>query len=150
MRLTAIAVFLSVVFLSYPCARASSHDVPTGDEIAKLELKASQASPRDRCFLYAKLVSQMTSVAGSEISSGKSQQASATLKKVQEYTAKVHQGLMHKSKKLRNAEILMQKTSFRLKDFLGSASYDNQQIIQQTLKDLDRVQAQLLMAVFQK
>lgn len=150
MRLTAIAVFLSSILLAGPCVRASSHAVPTDDAIARLEMKASRAPLRDQCFLYAKLVSQMTELAGSQISSGESTQASATLIKVQEYTDRIHSGLTLRTKKLRNTEILMQKTSFHLKDILGSASYDDQQMVQDTLKKLDRVQAQLLAAVFKK
>lgn len=150
MRLTAIAVFLSSILLIYPCVRASDHAIPSNSDIARLELKASEAPPRDQCFLYAKLVSQMTDVAGSDINSGQSQQASAALKKVREYTERVHQGLTAKSKKLRKAEILMQKTSFRLKSILGSASYEDQQTIEDTLKRLNQVQTQLMLAVFKK
>jgi hypothetical protein len=40
--------------------------------LAALQVKADQAQPRDRCFLYAELVSQMTDLAGQQFNSGDS------------------------------------------------------------------------------
>ena len=51
--------------------------------MAALESKADQAQPREQCFLYAELVHQMTELAGRQMSSGDTVQASATLKLVE-------------------------------------------------------------------
>jgi len=36
----------------------------------KAKMKADHAQPRDRCFLYAKLVSQITDLTGQQFHSG--------------------------------------------------------------------------------
>jgi hypothetical protein len=147
MRLMATAVVIST--LSLTCAYASGLEGgPTA--LAALLTKADQAQPRDRCFLYAELVSQMTDLAGQQFSSGDFERASETLKLVQQYAEKIHTGLADDSKKLRDAELLMQRTSFRLKGILGAASYEDRPALEATLKQLNQVQAQLIMQVFKK
>jgi hypothetical protein len=149
MRLVATAVVIST--LSLACADASAsglYDNPTA--LAALQAKADQAQPRDRCFLYAKLVSQMTDLAGQQFNSGESGRASETLKLVQQYAEKIHLGVAGDSKKLKDAELLMQRTSFRLKDILSEASYEDRQALEATLKQLNQVQVQLMTQVFKQ
>ena len=57
----------------------------------------------------------MTDLAGQQFNAGDSGQASETLKLVQRYAEKYHTGVADDSKKLRDAELLMQRTSFRIK-----------------------------------
>jgi hypothetical protein len=92
----------------------------------------------------------MTDLAGSELNSGDSMRASETLKLVQRYAEKIHSGVANDSKKLKEAELLMQRTSFRLKNILGGASFEDRQILEATLKQLNQVQAQLMTQVFEK
>ena len=113
-----------ISILSLTCVHASASaldDSPAA--VAALQVKADQAQPRDRCFLYATLVSRMTDLAGHQLNSGDSGQASETLKLVQLYAEKIHMGVTEDSKRLRDAELLMQRTSFRLQDILSGASY---------------------------
>ena len=49
------------------------NDSPTA--LAALQVKADKAQPRDKCFLYAVLVSQMTDLAGRQFSAGDSEQS---------------------------------------------------------------------------
>jgi hypothetical protein len=149
--LRCVSTVVVISTLSLICAYASAStlgDSPTA--LAVLQAKADQAQPKDRCFLYAKLVSQMTDLAGHQLNSGDSGQASETLKLVQYYAEKIHMGVADDSKKLRDAEVLMQRTSFRLQDFLSEASYEDRQPLEATLKQLNEVQAQLMMQVFKK
>jgi hypothetical protein len=149
MRFVASAVVISTLSLICSYAPASSlDDNPTA--LAALQAKADQAQPRDRCFLYAELVNQMTDLAGHQLNSGDSGQASETLKLVQRYAEKIHVGVADDSKKLKDAELLMQRTSFRLKDILSEASYEDRQALEATLKQLNQVQAQLMTQVFKK
>jgi hypothetical protein len=149
MRLVATAVVISMLSLTCTYTVASGlHDNPTA--LAALQAKADQAQPRDRCFLYAKLVSRTTDLAGQELNSGDSRQASETLKLVQQYLGKIHMGVADDSKKRKDAELLIQRASFRLKDILGEASYEDRQALQVTLTQLNQVQAELLMQVFKK
>lgn len=149
MRFMANAVVLTALSLTCACAPAFGVD-ESPNALAALEAKADQAQPRDRCFLYAELVSQMTDLAGHQLNSGDSSHASVTLKAVQQYAEKIHLGIAEDSKKLKNTELLMQRTSYRLKDILNDASYEDRQALEATLKQLDQVQTQLMMQVFKK
>lgn len=149
MRFLAAAVVISTVLLTSAYAHASGQDDgPTA--VTTLQIKADKAQPRDRCFLYAELVSQMTDLAGQQFNSGDSVRASETLKLVQRYAEKIHAGAADDSKKLKDAEVLMRRTSFRLKDILSEASYEDRQALDATLKQLNQVQEELMMRVFKK
>jgi hypothetical protein len=107
MRFVVPVVVISTLSLTCAYAPASRlDDSPTA--LATLQAKAEQAQRRDRCFLYAELVSQMTDLAGQQFNAGDSGQASETLKLVERYAEKIHTGVADDSKKLRGAELLMQ------------------------------------------
>ena len=149
LRFVATAVVISILSLTWVFASASVLD-DSSTPLAALQVKADQAQPKDRCFLYAKLISQLTDLAGHQLNSGDSGQASETLQLVQEYAEKIHVGVADDSKKLREAELLMQRTTFRLQDILSQASYEDRQTLEATLKQLNQVQAQLMTQVFKK
>jgi hypothetical protein len=89
--LSAAAVVISI--LSLDCAYASASGLQNNaTALAALVAKADQAQPGDRCFLYAKLVSRMTELAGQQFNTGESVRASETLKLVQQYAEKIHMG----------------------------------------------------------
>jgi hypothetical protein len=149
MRFVAAAIVVFDLSLTCVYGPASSLD-ESPIALAALQAKADQAQPRDRCFLYAELVSRMTDLAGQQFNSGDPGQGSETLVLVRRYAEKIHMGIADDSKKLKNAELLMRRTSFRLKDMLGEASYEDRQALEATLKQLDQVQAQLMTQVFKK
>jgi len=149
LQFVAAAFAISTASLTCVSASASSED-QRPSALATLQAKADQAQPRDRCFLYAELVSQMTDLAGHELCSGDSEQASETLKLVQRYAEKIQIGVGDDSKKLKNAELLVRRTSFRLKDILGGASLEDRETLEATLRQLNQVQAQLMTQVFKK
>ena len=149
MRFLSAAIVIAIFSLTYVYASAS--DLDSGlTSLAALQTKANQAQPRDRCFLYAELVSQMTDLAGKQFNSGESGQASQTLQLVQRYAEKIHAGVTEDSKKLRDAELLMRRASFRLKGILSVATYEDRPALEVTLKQLNEVQSELLMQVFKK
>jgi hypothetical protein len=149
MRFLTTAVVISTLSLTSVYAPASRLDEsPTA--LATLQAKADQAQPKDRCFLYAELVSHLVDLVGQQFNSGDSGQASDTLKLVQQYAEKIHTGVSEDSKRLRDAELLMQRTSFRLEGIRSRASYEDQPVLEVTLKQLNQVQTQLMMQVFKK
>lgn len=149
MRFLTTAVVISTLSLTCAYAPASGlDDSPTA--LAALRAKADRAQPRDRCFLYAEVISQMTDMAGKQLNSGDSEQASETLKLVQGYVENIHMTVPDNCKKLRDAELLLSHTSFRLKGILSEASYEDRPSVEVTLKQLNQVQAQLMMQVFKK
>ena len=63
MRFLTTAVVTSTISLTCVYAVASRLDEsPTA--LATLQAKADQAQPKDRCFLYAEIVSQLVDLAG--------------------------------------------------------------------------------------
>jgi len=149
MRSLPIAVVTLILSSASAYSSASGmNNSPTA--LIALQVKADQAQPKDRCFLYAELVSRMTDLAGQQFNSGDSRQASETLKLVQRYAEKIHMGVADDSKKLKNAELLVQHTTFRLKDILGEASYEDRPALEATQKKLNQIQEQLMMQLFKK
>jgi hypothetical protein len=118
--------------------------------LAALQDKADQAQPRDRCFLYAELVNRMADLAGQQFNSGDSIQGTKTLEQVQRYADKIQAGVADDSKRLKNAETLIRRTSFRLKDILHEVSYEDQPALEATVKRLNEIQTRLMMQVFRK
>ena len=152
MRFVATTLVVSALAFSLSCVRAFAIDDKIDDPqaMAALMAKADQAQPKEQCFLYAELVHQMTELAGQQYSSGDDDHASATLRLVQKYAEKIHMGVAEDGKKMKNAEQLMRHTSFRLNGILNAASYDDRQVLQATLKQLEQVQTELMMQVFKK
>ena len=149
LRFVATAVVIATLWLTSTFASGSARD-DSPAALATLQLKADHAQPRDRCFLYATLVNRMTDLAGHQLNSGDSGQASETLKVVQQYTEKIHMGVVDDSKKLRDAERLMQQATFRLQDILNEASFEDRQTLEGTLRQLNQVQTELMTQVFKK
>jgi hypothetical protein len=142
---------LLVLLLSFSLpVRASSVDdnLPDAQALAQLELRAQQAGPRDQCFLYTELVHTMTEIAGRQMLNGDIDAASATLKKVNYYAQLIHFSLADNAKRMKNAEMLMHHTTYRLGEYLHKASSEDQDTLKATLKQLDQVHTELLAEVF--
>jgi hypothetical protein len=116
--------------------------------LMQLEQRAEQANPREQCFLYTELVSAMTEIAGKQLNDGDVDHASATLKKVAKYADLIHMNLARDTKRLKNAEMLMHRTTYRLNEYLHRASSEDRPTLQATLKQLNQVQTELLAQVF--
>jgi hypothetical protein len=146
------ALLLPLSFTVAPCtlAYASSVDenLPDAQALAQLELKAQQAGPRDQCFLYTELVHTMTEIAGRQMLDGDIDKASDTLKKVNHYAQLIHIDLAGNSKRIKNAEMLLHHTTYRLGEYLHKASAEDQDNLKATLKQLDKVHDELLAEVF--
>ena len=146
------ALLLPLSFTLAPCtlAFASSVDdnLPDAQALAQLEIRAQQAGPRDQCFLYTELVHTMTEIAGKQMLEGDIDKASDTLKKVNHYAQLIHMDLASNSKRLKNAEMLLHHTTYRLGEYLHKASSEDQATLKVTLKQLDQVHSELLAEVF--
>jgi len=150
MRFASVALnlLLPAPLLFATLAYGIDETVPNPQALAALEQRAMQASPREQCFLYAELVHQMTEQAGRQLSAGDAEKASASIHFVQQYAAKIHMDLADDTKRLKNAEILVRHTAFRLRDILRAASTDDRPPLEATLKQLDQVQSEMMLAVF--
>jgi len=123
---------------------------PDARELADLEAKAAIASPRDQPFLYAELVHSMTTIATEQLQAGDEQQANASLRAAQGYASRIHAGLLRDAKKLKNAEILLRHTAFRLRGLLTGAPPGDRETLEATIRQLNQVQTEMMMQVFQQ
>jgi hypothetical protein len=145
------APFLTLALFCVPAPRRAmaAADIAFSPEVVQqLEQRASEAKPREQCFLYAELVQVMTQKAGKEISDGDTEQATSTLKQIDKYAHMIHLNLARDTKRLKNAEILMHNTTYRLGQYLHLVSGDDQAVVKDTLKQLNQVNDELLAQVF--
>jgi hypothetical protein len=143
-------LFLLVVATGPACAFGAGSKVPDQQSIDALEVKASQAQPREQCYLYAELVQQMTEFSLRQYSEGNVSTASAALKHIQQFTHKIHASVAGSDKRIKNAEILLRHTAFRLNEMLHNGSYEDRPLVEQTLTDVNQAQNETLMMVFRK
>lgn len=145
------AALLAVSLTVAPvCAQPSNNKSPDEQSIAALEARATQAQPREQCFLYAELVQQMTELSVRQYASGDVTKAQGLLKRVQALATKIHLSLARNDKRLKNAEIMLSNTSFRLKEMLNASDYEDRPLVQQTLSKVNDAQDEAMMQVFQQ
>jgi hypothetical protein len=141
-----LALSLNAGFL-----RASSaNDPPDQQTIDALEARANQAQPREQCFLYAQLVHQMTELSIRRYAAGDVNQATGLLRRVQRLAQRIHLSLADNDKRLKNAQILLSHTAFRLNEMLQASSLEDRPLVQQTLAQVTDAKDAAMMQVFQK
>ena len=140
---------LAVAFaFTLPARAAIDENIPDVQGLAQLEARASQAKPREQCFLYTELVHTMTEMAGKQIVEGDTEHAADTLKRINLYAHLIHVNLANDTKRLKNAEMLMHHTTYKLGQYLHLVSEEDKVTVQATLKQLDQVNDELLTQVF--
>ena len=108
-------ILLTIAAFAIPAYASSSDDkLIDQDSIAALEARIPQAQPREQCFLYAELIHQMTEFSVKQYAAGDVDKATDLLKQIQAITHKMHLSVAENDKRLKNAEILMAHTAFRL------------------------------------
>jgi|HubBroStandDraft_1064217.scaffolds.fasta_scaffold243002_1 hypothetical protein len=144
-----LAVILGVAAIP---SRASSVDDKIFDQttIDALAAKVNSAQPREQCFLYAELVHQMTEVSLRQYAAGDVEKATGMLKEIQQLAHKIHLSVAGNDKRLKNAEILLRHTAFRLNEMLHSSSYEDRELVEQTLAQVNQAESEAMMQVFKK
>jgi len=146
-----LSVVLLMGALSLPaCAASLDSKVPNQQTIEALELRASQAQPREQCYLYAELVHEMVEFSARQYAAGDVAQATGWLKRAQMFTSKIHMALAVNDKKLKDAQILLRHTAFRLTELLRASDYQDRPVVEQTLAQLNEAQNEAMLAVFKK
>jgi len=145
------ALLLAIAALAIP-AFASSPDDQVIDQttIAALQARIPQASPREQCFLYAELIHQMTEFSMKQYAAGDVDKATDLLKQIQNLTHKLHLSMAENDKRLKNAEILLRHSAFRLSEFLHNSSSDDRPVVEATLAQVNRAESETMMEVFRK
>jgi hypothetical protein len=88
--------------------------------------------------------------ASQQLISGDAEQASKSLWLLREYAEEIDSAITTDSRKLKDAELLTRRASFRLSNLLRSASYDDRPALDATLKRLYKAQTNLMTEVFKR
>jgi hypothetical protein len=145
----AVLILLAVTTLP-ACASGLDDKIPDQNSIDALEAKASQAQPREQCFLYAELVHEMTEYSLRQYAAGDVDKASGLLKKIQGLAHKIHLSVAEDNKRLKNAEILLRHTAFRLTEMLHNSNFEDRPLVADTLAQVSQAQNEAMMQVFRK
>ncbi len=153
MRSVVPVALLSLMIL-VPCSRqafaAMDDKLPDAQSIAALETKANQAQPKEQCFLYAELVHEMIEFSSAQYAAGEIEKAAETLKHVNSFALKIHMIMANDEKRLKNAQILLRHTAFRLNELLHASSIEDRPLVEQTLAQVNQIQTETMMQVFRK
>ena len=138
------------MLLSGSLVFAATEKAPNTRELARLEARAAQASTKDQIFVYAELIDVATDLAVVQIQAGAEEQASTSLETVRSYASSVDLKAAKGAKKLKNAEILLSRAEFRLRQILKSAPLEDRSFLEKVLKRVSDLQSALLLRVFER
>jgi hypothetical protein len=152
MRFRVPLVLLTILVAACPFCASAAIDERHSDEqsIAALELKASLAQPREQCFLYAELLHEMIEFSSAQYAAGEVDKAAATLKHMHAFAQKIHLTMANDEKRLKNAQILLRHTAFRLTELLHASSIDDRPLVAETLAQVNQIQTETMLQVFRK
>jgi hypothetical protein len=139
---------LSLFFLVLPARAAANESIPTPEALARLEVRAAQAKPREQCFLYTELVHGLTQQATAQLADDDTEQAAATLKQIDQDAHLIQRSLARNSNRLKDAELLLHDTTYRLGQLLHLVSGYDRATVQNALKQLNQLNDELLNQVF--
>jgi hypothetical protein len=146
-----VAALLVLALTAGPTFASNLDSIPPDQQsIDALLVKASQAQPRDQCFIYAEVVHQMTELSIRQYAAGDTSKAAGLLKQIQEFSQKIHLSMAENDKRMKNAEMLLSHTAFRLTEMLHSSNLEDQALVKQTLAQVNQAQNEALMQVFSK
>jgi hypothetical protein len=149
-RVPIVAVLTLNLSAAALCASSGDNKPPDSSAIAALEARANQAQPREQCFLYAQLIQQMTELSIRQYAAGDIDKATQLLQQVQRIAQKIHFSLADNDKRLKDAEILLSHSAFRLSEMLHSSSVEDRPLFEQTLAQVTQAQNAAMMQVFHK
>lgn len=146
-----LALLVLVPTLTLPAWTLPPDDKdPDQQAITALEARINQAPPKDQCFLYAELIHQMTEVSLRQYTAGDVPKANALLREVQTIAHKLHLSVGNNDKRLKNAEILLRRTAFRLNEMLHASDYEDRPLLEATLAQVNQAENEAMMQVFKK
>ena len=85
-----------------------------------------------------------------QYSAGDADKATGLLRKAQDLAHKIHLAVSDDNKRLKNAEILLRHTAFRLNEMLHASASEDRPLVQETLARVNEAQNEAMMQVFKK
>ena len=149
MRISPLVIVLFAAFTPV-LAGAADDRAPDQQALDALEHRAVLAQPKEQCFLYAELVHETIEFSARQYAAGDVENATGLLKRAQEFTHRIHLALASNDKKLKDAQIILRRTAFRLSEMLHSSSFEDRPLVEQTLAQLNAAQTETMLQVFRK
>jgi len=118
--------------------------------IDALEARALQAEPRDQCFLFAQIVHQLTELSAQKYAEGDTEKSVAALRQIQDFVHKMNQQHTDHDKRLKNVEMLLRHTAYRLRELLHNSTPEDQPLVKETLAQISILDDDTLQQVFKK
>ena len=144
-----IALPLLAFVLIRPAFASAPPEVPMdASALSDLEQRAASAEPKDRCFLYSELLHGWTELAGRNMANGDETDAAQAIAHADDDVQHLKAALAADSKRLKNAELILEHTAHRLSDMVRVASMDQHDTMQNVLKHLNNVHDALLAQLF--
>ena len=143
-----LAALLLIPFASKAHAASPDAAVLGIATLTSMEARAATAEPRERCFLYTELLHDWTEFAGRASAAGDDAAASAAMQHADADASHLKEAISRDSKRLKNAELLLQHSVHRLSDMLRVTSMDQHDAMQALLHHVSSVHDDLLAAVF--
>jgi hypothetical protein len=146
-----MAVLVLLTATSVPVYASGFDDKPFDQQsMDALVLKISQAQPREQYFLYAQLMHQMTEVSLRQYNAGDQEKATGMLKEIQALAHKIHLTMADDNKRLKDSELLLRHTAFRLSEMLHNSNFEDRELVQETLAQVNQAQSETMLQVFRK
>jgi len=76
--------------------------------------------------------------------------ASEMLKLIQHFAHAIHLSVSEDNKRLKNTEILLRHTAFRLSEMLHSSNLEDRPLVEKTLAQVDQADKDAMLQVFRK
>lgn len=143
-----IPVLLAAALMRPAVAAVPVEPALDAGALASMEQRAALAEPKERCFLYTELLHSWTELAGKAMNEGNDLAAATAIAHADEDVAKLKVALNQDSKRLKNAELILEHTAHRLADMVRVASLDQHDTMQAVLKHLNNVHDALLAQIF--
>jgi hypothetical protein len=92
----------------------------------------------------------MIEFSSAQYAAGEVDKAAETLKKVHSFAQKIHMMMANDEKRLKNAQILLRHTAFRLSELLHTSAIEDRPLVEQTLAQVNAIQTETMLQVFKK
>ena len=116
--------------------------------LTTMEQRAAAAEPKERCYLYSELLHGWTELASRNMTDGNESEAVQAMLHADADVAQLKSTLANDSKRLKNAELLLEHTAHHLSDMVRVASMEQHDAMQTVLKHLNNVHDALLAQIF--
>ena len=140
-----------VVIVGVPCGAACAAEPGAALDavtLTHMEEQAAQAKPRERCYRYAEVLAALTELEGQQIAAGQEVDARATMRQMNDVAAKVQAEAVDNAKKLKDTEMVLERTTRRVSDMVHVAGYEQESALKATLQHLNAVHTKVLGMVF--